>query len=226
MTSNTGRMNSEIALKKYDHDLGYGPKTWAWPSADEKLFSIFDMVKEIDEWIDLCKGFDVAVQAGGAVGVWPLRLSRTFDIVHTFEAHPENYQCLIQNCVKDNVCAYHAALSDRKRKVKIYNLPHQTNNFGAGYIVDADDGVDTVLIDELGLETCDLICLDIEGAELEALKGAEQTIAEFRPLVVLEDKQMPQLSHFKREVGAPGEWLKQFGYKLAKTVHWDSVYSC
>lgn len=212
--------------KTYHHDLGYGPSDWMWPAGDEKLFSIFDMVAEIDQWLGLCKDHRTAVQAGGAVGVWPLRLSKDFQLVYTFEPHPENYACLRNNCTEDNVIAYNCAISDNNRPVKIYSLPQQSNNYGAGYIVNADDGIHAMRIDDLCLDDCDLICLDIEGAELEALKGAFQTISATKPLIVLEDKPMPQLSHFKRRVGEPGEWLRQFGYRQVAKVHWDSVYAC
>ena len=41
-------------------------------------------------------------------------------------------------------------------------------------------------IDQLGLNNCDLIHLDIEGGEYDALMGAEQTIKRFSPLICLE----------------------------------------
>lgn len=217
-------------FKHLEYDLGYGPIRWKWPFEDQKLQSIFQFVEEIDEWIDLCKTFNVAIQAGGSVGVWPLRLSKLFKEVYTFEADPIVIECLIDNCLRGEarecIRIYHAALSNEAgKRVTVKRDEGHKHNFGAGFIVPGDD-CSTMRIDDLDLAECNLICLDIEGAELDALKGAEETIEQYKPLIVLEDKPMPQLSQFRRSVGDPGKWLARFGYRMIKKVHWDYVYSC
>lgn len=214
-------------MKTITHDLGYGPAVWHWPDGDNKLRSCFDMVKEVDEWIDLCPSFICAVQAGGAVGVWPIRLAQKFGWVYTFEAHPENYEALRLNIKNQiNITAHHAPVSNNERAAKIHIRNEQRDNFGAGYILDDPQGIRCMTIDSLKASSCGLICLDVEGAELQALEGAVETIKRDKPLIVVEDKPLPQMSVFKRSQGAMGEWLKQFGYKLVKEVHWDKVYSC
>lgn len=40
-------------------------------------------------------------------------------------------------------------------------------------------------VESLGLDKCDFIKMDIEGAELDALKGAEKTIRKFRPKLAI-----------------------------------------
>jgi len=42
-------------------------------------------------------------------------------------------------------------------------------------------------IDDLGLAACHLLKLDIEGMEVEALRGAEQTVRAHRPLIYVEN---------------------------------------
>lgn len=46
--------------------------------------------------------------------------------------------------------------------------------------------VRTMSIDQLGLKACDLIKLDVEGMELQALEGARATIVGYRPVVYVE----------------------------------------
>lgn len=220
----------DTTLNKYvDNPLSYGPDKWQWVDQDFKSFNIFDTVKEIDEWIDLCKGFDVAIQAGGNFGIWPVRMSQIFNSVYTFEPDPEIVECLINNIVSGadgDVKIFHAALSNEDgRRVAVHRDEVHINNYGAGYIVDGDQ-CSTMTIDDLGLDACDLICLDIEGAELDALKGGEETISKHKPLIVVEDKPMPQLRHFNRSIGSPGAWLRELGYREAKKVHWDTIYAC
>lgn len=54
--------------------------------------------------------------------------------------------------------------------------------------LDRIDEVEATTLDIalVGLARCDVIKMDIEGAELRALKGAEQILARFRPMIVLE----------------------------------------
>ena len=72
------------------------------------------------------------------------------------------------------------------------------------------------IIAELGLTRCDLIVLQINGAELVALQGAEETLRHMRPALHVASYQHP--SH---EIDAedPAEaiyrYVSQFGYTLA-----------
>jgi FkbM family methyltransferase len=45
--------------------------------------------------------------------------------------------------------------------------------------------VETVRVDDLGLERLDFLKLDVEGAELAALQGAEETLRRFRPKLAI-----------------------------------------
>jgi len=44
-----------------------------------------------------------------------------------------------------------------------------------------------IAIDELGLDTCDLIKVDVDGKELEVLKSAEMIIEAYRPILYFEN---------------------------------------
>jgi len=75
----------------------------------------------------------------------------------------------------------------------------------------------------LGCTDVDLIYLDIEGAETDALLGATDTIAKYRPVIGLEDKK----NQFYRRFGykrSPVEMLvKDFGYKRIASYHLDVI---
>ena len=58
-------------------------------------------------------------------------------------------------------------------------------NYGACYL-QAGESIPVRPLDFLKLDRCDLIKLDLEGHELFALKGAIQTIQQFKPTLVLE----------------------------------------
>lgn len=215
-----------MRFKTYTHALPWTDKVdWCWPAGDEKLVLVVDHVSDIDLVLQHVDGRGVCIQAGGACGVWPLRLSQEFERVVTFEPMAENFACLLTNIHDaDNIVALNAPLSNTNDPYRICNDIHEIQNYGAGYCVPDSGGVEAILIDQLDIPGCDLIYLDIEGFELNALKGGFDTISEHRPTIVLEQK---PLNHVDGDPQAAMKWLQeQFGYEPVAKYHWDYVLKC
>lgn len=213
-----------MKFKTYTHALPWTEiADWQWPAGDSKLVQVFDHVSDIDVFMNHVKGRGVCIQAGGACGVWPLRYSQLFDVVYTFEPHPENWACLIENTKGvGNIVSTHAPLCHNHDKYSIRNDAAERENWGAGYCVPNQDGLEGVRIDDLKLDGCDLIQLDIEGFELEALMGGAQTIDAYHPVIVLEEKPLNHM--LDKDCAAPRKWLERnFGYELVETVHRDVI---
>lgn len=153
----------------------------------------------------------VVVQAGGNVGVYPVHLAQYFSVVHTFEPDPENYACLAHNIGQNpgRIAAYNAAVGAEVGNVSTEMF--EPNNAGAVRVVEGGGDIPMRAIDDLNLQVCDLIWLDIEGYELKALQGASTTIAKHRPAVIIEEKHLPEM--FGLPEKAAREWLVQRGYK-------------
>jgi hypothetical protein len=126
------------------------------------------------------------VQAGAAVGVWPRKFAEYFSEVYTFEPNPALIECFERNLEKCNMGAW-------------YFKPDP----------DGDIYVDT--IDSYDLHEVDLIQLDIEGAEYEALLGAKDTLARCKPWLCLEVK-MTQ-GFYNRTVEDLYALLHKLGYE-------------
>lgn len=203
------------------HAIG---REWLWPVADKKCRKvIFDYVEDLREVFKWCRGFDTAVQAGGNMGVWPWVMSEQFEHVYTFEPDIVCYDLLKQNLAGcKNVVHQNAALMDIICYVDMAN--DNPGNLGAQYVIPKHTGIPAVTIDSLRLEACDLLYLDIEGAELPALFGAEQTLDKFRPVVVIEDKGLS--SRFGVDMGDAERWLRKFSYKVVDRPHRDVVLVC
>jgi FkbM family methyltransferase len=171
------------------------------------------------------KGFDVAVQAGAHVGIWPFRLAAFFKRVYTFEADPVNYECAERNIEPHkNIILTRAALSDRSGSLPWYRSlsntgKHRPNVLGRGK---TDSTVGAVTIDSLDLPACDLVCLDIEGYELAALKGGTATIERFRPVVLVED--LPHAPWHGLPLGGVATWLKARDYRMAQRIDSDQIW--
>ena len=125
----------------------------------------------------------VCVEAGGNWGLWPLRLADMFETVYTFEPDHACFTALVNNCRhKPNVVCIQAALGQCHGLV---DLERDIDTTGNQHI--KEGGIyPTLTIDALGLPICDLIYLDVEGCEFDALWGAWATILRCKPIVVFE----------------------------------------
>jgi FkbM family methyltransferase len=203
-----------------------GISSWRWPEKDKKLVQVFDHVADIDLFMKYVSNTRVCVQAGGACGIWPLRFSQLFDQVITFEPQPDNFRCLLFNTGgADNIEAINAPLSNGHGKYSISNDITELENYGAGYVVPDGNGLSAVRIDDLELPYCDLIQLDIEGHEKEALQGGAETIAKHKPVIVLEEKPLNHMHGWDHQ--SPRKWLeREFGYFQVDAIHRDVVLTC
>lgn len=179
---------------------------------------LFSGVADLEIAYRHCKKFDVAVQAGGNCGIWPKALGEKFGAVYTFEPDPVNFRCLCANAPAENVFKFNAALGDKHRQIGLVARP---DNCGAHYVAEIGN-IPMLRIDDIDLDECDLIYLDVEGFELNALRGAATTISKCHPVIVAEDKGLSARYAVNR--GAVAEWLKfEFGYRVAETVNKDVV---
>lgn len=173
-----------------------------WPKTDTIGWAaISGSLSELDEILPLMQNKRIAVQAGGNCGLWPIRMSKEFETVITFEPSPLLFSCLQKNIEKHtayNINANQCALSDSNDK--LFMSQNNMNNLGCSFIINKNKweelgcvpkenrvyDIKNIQIDDLNLNICDFIQLDIEGYETFALMGAEETIKRCRPVVMLE----------------------------------------
>lgn len=169
------------------------------------------------------------VQAGANVGGWPVTLARRFERVVTAEIDDANWLCLQRNLdarpkSKARIEAHRAALGERAGQGHtVFNrgnpAGHKFQFAGESFDVPGKyevlaDPVEVITIDGLELDGVDAIFLDIEGAELPALKGAARTIARDRPEILVEIREHGELHGYGRD--DIEKWLRQFGYRHVK----------
>lgn len=135
-----------------------------------------------------CKNFRVAIDGGAHVGGWSIYLKEHFRRVLAFEPAPDNFECLKRNVPE--VEAYHGALT--RSDVEEVRIVCGPRGKSVSWRVTDDAEVDTIgvrgySIDGLNLPHLDLLKLDIEGHEHEALLGASETIQRCRPVVIIEE---------------------------------------
>ncbi len=190
-----------------------------WPSKDVECRTYTNAyLNDINHFMQFCLQKRTAIQAGGNVGLFPKILAKHFDSVLTFEPDALNFECLALNANAENIKAVNCAVGYERKK---HSLVKSAYNCGAHYIKEGDD-FQTVRIDDYKVDNCDLLQLDVEGFEFEALKGAEETIAASHPVIVLE------LKGHEERYGATHDqivaWLKERGYNIASKIHRDIVF--
>jgi FkbM family methyltransferase len=146
----------------------------------------------------------ICVDAGANIGLYSLGLSSLAPRgrVLAFEPSVGAMKWLDENLAFNhvaNVETFGVALSDRVGTLHFHDVPW----FLAGSFTTQDgaylssDAVGSTLVDvvsttldafvtEVGIERVDVIKIDVEGAEMAVIDGAARTLAEHRPVVVME----------------------------------------
>lgn len=167
----------------------------------------------------------VAIQAGGNFGLYPKRLASDFATVYTFEPAPALFAAMQQNAPEPNIIKLQACVGDARR---LCGLSHKRRD-ASGRVeheglthIFGDGPYPTLRIDDLGLTTCDLIALDLEGWELYALNGARATIEKCRPVLFIEVNK--HLAEYGIEPDFLRDQIKAMGYRFVERLASDELY--
>lgn len=175
----------------------------------------------------------VAIDCGANLGVHTIEWARTmtgWGKVIAFEPQEWIYYALagnlaINNCF--NARALHAAVGAESGAMEIPVLDYtQPGSYGSlelrpgegppefmGQTVDYEAGPKSVVslmaLDDLGCERVDFVKLDVEGMELDALRGARRILETLKPILLVE--------HIKAPPGALQAYLQGLGYHCIMT---------
>lgn len=171
------------------------------------------------------KNKTTCVEAGGFIGHFTSVYANLFDTVYSFEPDPLNFFCLNKNVQSTNVIKLQSCLGDSHGLVGI-TLPDAHKNSPIKrtgmYHVTNHGVIPTLMIDDLELDSCDLIQLDIEGYEIHAIKGAKNTIEKFKPVICLEiNKSLKNFKYKKQDVY---NLLDSLNYKVVDNINEDVIF--
>jgi len=136
------------------------------------------------------------VEAGANIGAHTIELSRLVEpggAVVAIEPQRLVFQTLCANVAlnsRPNVLALQIAVGAEDGTILVPVLPPgQFGNFGGVSLTNVQQGESVSLrrLDTIGLAHCHVIKLDVEGMEVEALRGAEALIARHRPTIYAEN---------------------------------------
>lgn len=139
---------------------------------------------------------EIVVEAGANIGAHTVGVSRLVGAtggVIAFEPQRIVFQTLCANLALNqcsNVYAFQQALGAADGEITVPALdPRTRSNFGGISLtgVARGDKVPLRTVDGLGLPACHLIKGDVEGMELDLVRGALATIKAYRPILYLEN---------------------------------------
>lgn len=186
--------NEYIRIKKCRH-------YWLMYNAND---FIGDYIDAYGEWaqpeLKLLEQFltigDTVLDVGAYIGTHTLFFAQQVQpsgSVYSFEPQRLTYQILNGNVALNcynRVFTHQVALGEKEGSVIVPILnPREYHNFGSLNLENYSFGeqVPVRTIDSLQLSKCDLIKIDVEGFEQKVLKGAQNTIKTFKPVIYLEN---------------------------------------
>jgi FkbM family methyltransferase len=159
------------------------------------------------------------VDDGAHVGHYTLRAAAKGANVIAIEANRATALRLAENLELNELQAavHNVAAWDAKTTLKL-QPPGKAERDGSTRVVEGDGDVPALPLDDLlgDVERIDVVKLDVEGADLHALRGMAQTLARLRPLLFIEDHSI--YGYYKLDQLL--DLLDELGYDHDPAYHW------
>lgn len=187
----------------------------------------------VQEWniksskvLDLVENKHTVVQAGGNFGFFPVKLKDHFERVITFEPIEEYYSIMVRNIEERELDIEHYNLGLASTDMNVEIKAQFPGNPGATRLSLSEGDIPCTTVDSLNLDACDLMWIDVEGFEVEAINGSLETIEKFKPVIVLENNGL--IIGMEGDLEGSKElraFMDNLGYKLETRLMRDDVYT-
>ena len=136
----------------------------------------------------------VSIDIGANLGLFTYFMSKASKHVYAFEPNPYPLENL-KHLVDKNVTIIPIALGNTNGPTEI-RIPHHANGWssnGASLAPKTEESgkfisIQSRKLDSLNLENIGLIKIDVEGFEIEVLKGARETLLKNKPAMIIENE--------------------------------------
>ena len=186
---------------------------------DWKAGQPFTQNKCLQKFLDYCenknKKFNHILDIGAWVGTWSVAMNKYCGRIVAFEPDPLHYECLIKN-VPDDVETHQLAVGQQQKMISL-----SKDNFTQSKRVIGEGTIPMITVDSLKMDDVDVIKIDVEGYEMEVLKGALETLKTTKYLMI-------ELNNNTKKYGSNNidveNYLKELGFKVLMN-HWpDKVF--
>ena len=179
----------------------------------------FTQNKCLNNFLEHCQDnsikFNTVIDIGAWCGTWAKAMEPFAKKVIAFEPDKVHFACLQRNCTINCDPRQEAVGSENK------HISLTEDDFTQAKRVEKEGDIRMVTLDSLAYEDVDLIKIDVEGYEMEVLKGANNTLASTQYLMI-------ELNNNTKKYGSSNidveKHIKSLGFKLL-LEHWpDKVF--
>jgi FkbM family methyltransferase len=179
----------------------------------------FTQNKCLLKFLDYCKTqntkFKNVIDIGAWCGTWAKAMEPYARKVIAFEPDKIHFECLLKNATI-NCEARREAVGAEEKYISLTD-----DNFTQAKRVDKSGDTRMVTIDSLDYKDVDLIKIDVEGYEMEVLKGAQRTLQNTQYLMIELNNNTKKYGSSNAEVE---KYIKLSGFKVLME-HWpDKVF--
>lgn len=179
----------------------------------------FTQNKCLLQFLDYCKTqnkkFDLVLDIGAWCGTWAKAIEPYTKKVVAFEPDKVHFECLERNCTIN--------CDPRQEAVgaEIKNISLTMDDFTQAKRVDSEGDIRCVTIDSLEYDKVDMIKIDVEGYEMEVLKGAVKTLENVNYLMI-------ELNNNSKKYGSSNleieKYLSSLGFKVLMQKWPDKIF--
>ena len=176
-------------------------------------------LNKLMEWCKIQnKQFNLIVDVGAWCGTWSLSMQRFAKNIHCYEPNKVHFECLARNVgPHSHVRVYNQAIGNQDGFVKLTE-----DNATQNTRVLLEEGETKIsMLDKLELSGVDFIKIDVEGLEMEVLKGAGKTLDNVEYLMVELNGNSEKYGSSKKDIK---DHLKSLGFKVLIKTWPDIVY--
>ena len=192
-------------VKRHDKLVNHYPNMACYVFDRNSLFislhgiTELNQLRVLEERILKIKNFkdSSCLDIGAAIGNHSVFFSKYFKYTFSFEPNEDTYSLLKFNVKKNSinkVVTFNFGASNKDEEKNLLSI--QKTNLGGDRVVNDTKNIENIrkvslkkldkIIDQQSINKIELIKLDIEGYELNALEGLEQTINKFSPIIIFE----------------------------------------
>ncbi len=171
------------------------------------------------EWCDIQnKKFNLIVDVGAWCGTWSMAMQQYAKNIYCYEPNKAHFECLARNLsTRSHVRMYNQALGNDDGFVKLTEESATQNT----RVLFEKGETKINKLDSLELQGVDFIKIDVEGLEMEVLKGAEKTLENVEYLMIELNGNSDKYGSSKRDIK---EHLKSMGFKVLIKTWPDIIY--